>query len=676
MASKSGPKNTSKMKIHLNSFEGGNSIDYKYGIQNAFYSSTALDFRRRASQMSVLPGMRTFATNINDLIVGMAQDAAGVRYTVGQNGTFGRIKNGAYSQIGVMSSASGHGIVYQQQADQLYMTGQQTVSMYGQVTSSVSSPVFRSDIFAQSASTAAGVTNLYNPADLAYDGALRSSATNTYTLKTTLVENSTDLCAFAPDIEPFYSIQVYVVSKGTGDWTLTMHDSLNNKLAAVTVTNANLTSGQLNEFKFPAPGVRAIIKSTQTGNSAAYHFHLTSTVADGTAQVVNLNDLSSCNFQLYAYRLVKTNNGWHPATIFAGLLCVGNGQYLSTYDFSNDSSPNNQQWVRHALLLDPGYEVCGLTVNNQYLVIAAEKRSSNTTTSFQDGMLYFWDGNNGTINFKIEIPMGSPYSIYTMNNITYFYCAGSLYAWGGGQQVIKVRLMAYQNTDYLNATDTTIVNPNMMDSRYNLLMLGYPSSTTNANITYGIWSWGSVELTYPNSFCLSYLLSNGQTSNNGTNLLKIGMVKNFVDTMYTSWQYVDGGGATRYGLDILDNFSTPAPYFEWNSLIYDGQARYKMKKALRYKVSLLPLPANTTLTLRYSIDRGQWISADPVTGAAFSAKTGDTNVVVEINNARFHELQWGFTGTCTSSATSPPTITAVTMEIDPLADEVDIRKDG
>lgn len=673
---KSGFKDTEKMKIHLNAFSGGATIDPKYGIQNSFFSSTALDFRRKASQMSVLPGMRTIATNLTDLPVAMAQDPNGVRYVMGANGMLGRLTGTNYSSIANLSGASGHGLVYNQQSDQLYMTGQQSVSMYGKVSSSVSSPTFRLQNFAHSVSTNQGVITLFNPADLAYDGALRSSATNTYNVPISLSEAVGQFCFFAPDIEPFYSISQFIVAKGTGDWTLTLHDSLNVVQASVTVTNANLTNNAYNEFKFPAPGVRALVTSVATGNSGTYHFHLTSTVADGTAQVVNANDLTGANFQLYAYRMLKTNNGWHPATIFGRFLCIGNGMYLSTYDFSNDSAPNNQQWVRHQLSLDAGYEVCGLSVNNQYIVIAAEKRSTSATNNYQEGALYFWDGANAGPNFKIGIPMGAPYSIYSSNNITYFYCAGSLYAWGGGQQVIKVRVMAYQNTDYLNAADDTYINPNMMDSRYNILMLGYPSQTTNVNINYGVWSWGSVELTYPNSFGYSYALANGQTNFSVANQLRIGVVKNFVDTLYMGWSYIDSDGVQRYGLDITDNFSTPAPSFSWQSLIWDGQARYKMKRALRYKINFLPLPAGCTLTANYAIDRGSTISADPLTGTSYTAVAGDTQIVVELNNARFHEAQWGFTGTCSPSATSPPTITGVTMEIDPLEAETDVRRDG
>jgi hypothetical protein len=692
------------MKIHLNSFQGGESSDFKYGTTSSFYNSQALDFRSKISQMSVLPGFTTLSSTLQDKITAMVQDPNGVRYGVGDKGYLYKINtSGTITNFGQLTSNGAAGMVYNQQTDQLYIPGQQDVSIYGQVTRG--NPSLRLGNFGVSASTAVGTINLYDTNSLAYDiprnnaqtaaatlggainlsnykGAVTNTLTNNYVIPSTISEAITQFCPFIPDIEPFYSVAVYVTTVGTGNWTLTMHDSLNNNLGAVTITNGNMVAGW-NNFVFTSPGIRAIPNGFATAQAAGYHFHLTSSVAGDTAAVATVNpaDLTGCNFLLFAYRLVQTNNGWHPTTIFGLYLCIGNGPYLSTYTFNNDNNPNNATsgahgagWDRHALSLDYGYEVCGLSVNNQYLVIAAEKRSTSSTRSYQDGYLYFWDGQNTNYNFKIEIPMGSPYSVYTFNNITYFYVAGSLFAWGGGQQVIKVRYMAYQNTDYLGVAESTIVNPNMIDSRYNLLMLGYPSSTTNINTTYGIYSWGAVELVYPNSFGYSYSLANQSQNYSSSNNLQIGTIKNFVDTMYMSWQQTTGG-VTQYGLDIMNNSSTPAQNFSWQSLIWDGGVRYKTKKALRLKISFLALPANTTLTAQYSLDRGAWITSDPSGSNSFSANTGDTSVVIEFNNARFKEIQFGFLGTCTS-ATTAPTITGVTLEVDPLEDEVSLRKDA
>ncbi len=693
-----GPQNSKKMPINLNSFAGGMSVDYKMGVQNSFYNSVALDFRKKASQMSVLPGMTVTATNMTDLIVAMTQDPTGVRWAVGDKGNVYKINlSGVLTKIAQLSSDSGHGIVYNQLSDMLYITGQQTVSLYGPITSSITSPVFYSDIFGKSASVANGVVNLYNDVSGTYDGTARNNAqsvglnigitdptqissttaVSNYLTKTSINESAVDTCVFAPDFEPFYSIAVYINTVGTGNLTLTLHDGFHNVVATSTIAHANVTIGW-NEFVFTAPGVRSFTGAIQSGLSASYHFHITSTVADTQVDCITTNDLTGCNFLLFIYRMVQTNNKWHPMTIFTGstmLLCVGNGQYLSTYNFSNDSNPSNYVYNRSRFPLDAGYEVCGLTVNNQYLVIAAEKRSSSNVNNFQDGMLYFWDGTNSSYNFKIQIPMGAPYSIYTFNNITYFVCNGSLYAWGGGQQVIKIRPISYQNTDYLGSSDDTYVNPNMMDSRANLLMIGYPSTTTNVNNHYGIYSWGSVELIYPNSFGISYELSNGKTNFSVANQLKIGMIKNFVDTMYTSWTYVDDDGITRYGLDITNNSSAPASTFSWQSLIWDGGVRYKMKQAMRLKINFLPLPTGSTITANYSLDRRPFVSADPLSGTPYTAVAGDTELVVQLDSARFHELQWGFTGTCDSSTTEPPTITGVVMEIDPLTTEADVRAD-
>ena len=665
------PKNTSKDKIHLNAFNGGVSIDYKYGIANSFYQSQALDFRQKASQMSVLPGAYNLSNNLSDQIQNIVQDPSGVRWGIGNLGNIYKINtSNVISNTAQLSSNGATGLVYHQLADQLYICGQQTVSTYGQLGGS---SVFRSDLFAQSASTFNGVVSLFNTATNSYDGSqLRSAGTATYNVPTSISEAVGQTCTFVPDIEPLYSFKVFITTVGTGNWTLTMHDALNNVLGTSTIANANLVVG-FNEFKFSSQ-VRVITTGALTGTLGSYHFHLTSTVADGVVQTYNSGDLTGCNMQMYAYRLVKTNNGWHPSVIFALMLCIGNGNYLSTYDFSNDAGPNNQQWVRHRLRLDFGYEVCGLSVNNQYLVIAAEKRSTNSSRSYQDGYLYFWDGSNASFNFKIEIPMGAPYGLFTQNNITYFICAGSLFAWGGGQQVIKVRYIGYQNTDYLGTVDHTIVNPYMMDARYNLLMIGYPSTTTNVNLTYGVYSWGAVELTYPNSFGYSYALSNGLQNYSAANNLQIGCIRNFVDTLYISYQYTDTNSVIHYALDVVDNSSTAAPNFSWQSLIWDGGVRYKTKKALRLKINFLPLPTGCSITANYTKNRGTTISADPVTGIPYTASTGDTDILVDLSNVRFHELQWGFTGT--ASGTTPPTITGITLETDPLEDEVDVKKDG
>lgn len=687
-----GEQDSNTFKIHSQYFQGGSTVDYKMGNANSQYSSQNLDFRTFPSQMSVLPASRAIATNLSDTILAIQQDLNGVRWAVGDKGSVYQIDtSNNVSRKVVMSENGSAGLLYSQITDQLYIPGQTAVSMYGQVTTgNANQPQWRPNQFAQSASYASGTVALYNPSDGLFDGQARNNAQSvalaagitdpsqvgnpyalsTYVLPNSISESQGNFCFFAPDIEPFYSIAVYVAIIGTGDWTLTLHDSLNTPLASVTITHANMVNGW-NNFIF-GKQIRALVNASNTGYSPTYHFHLTSSIANDTAAaaVINQQDLSSVNFLLFAYRLVQTNNGWHPTAYFTGtgqpLLCIGNGEYLTTYNFGNDANPNNSQWQRSQLTFRPGDEVCGLSVNSQYLVIATERRSADSTRNAQLGSLWFWDGSTNSANFNIDLPMGSPYGIYTLDNITYFECAGSLYAWSGGMTVLKVRRLGYQNTDYMDAVDQTRLNPNGMTSRYNILMMGYPSFTTDTNLDYGIWSWGAVELMYPNSYGYSYSQSiapeymNYSTSNN----LQLGCVQNFVDSMYSSWSYTDSNAVIHYGLDVVDNFSDPAPFFAWLSLIFDGGVVYKEKMAVRYKIYFGALPEGCSLTPIWYIDRGGVQSGPTVS-------TGSTEVFVEMNNARFHELQFGFQGTCVG-ATAPPVILGVTMELSPLEDEADL----
>lgn len=684
-----GPKDDQTFPVNLQYFMGGAALDYKMGIANSFYSSHNLDFRTFPSQMSVLPANQAIATNLSDLILAMDMDLSGVRWAAGSKGYVYRINTSdEVSPIGQLTENGGAGLLYSQITDSLYIPGQTAVSMYSQVSSGIAgSPSWRPNQFAKSASYANGTTNLYNTSDGLFDtGILRNNAqtvglasgitspsqvtdngTETYVLPNIIIENSTNFCFFAPDIEPFYSIAVYVKTIGSGNWTLTLHNSLNEPLASVTITNANMVVGW-NEFVFGSQ-IRAFVNAANTGFSPTYHFHLESSVSSDTAAVstININDLSSADFLLFAYRLVETNNGWHPTAYFTGagqpLLCIGNGNYLSTYNFGNDANPNNSQWQRHALTFKPGEEVTSLTVNNQYLCILTERRSTDANRNYQVGTMYLWSGSTNAPDVVITIPMGSPYGAYTLNNVTYFACAGALFAWSQGVQIVKVRKLAYQNTDYMNAVDQTRLNPQGITSRYNILMMGYPSFTTDPNIDYGIWSYGAVELTFPNSYGYSYSQSIAPEYMNYTsqNNLQLGCCVNYVDSMYSSWAYTDAEDVTHYGLDVVNNSSPPASWFDWQFLIYDGSVQYKQKNALRYRIGMEPLPTGYTVTANWTIERTQ-----NYTGGV--GTVGNDNIFSEVNNARFHEIQWGFSGVQVG-ATEPAVFLSVAMDVDPLENE-------
>jgi len=109
---------------------------------------------------------------------------------------------------------------------------------------------------------------------------------NTYSLTTAVNEWATHKQTFVPTKSKLTRIGVWVVAKGTGNWTLVVHDASNVVQATATIANASLTNWAFNYFNVPC-NVTAW---------ASYHFHVYSTVADGTAKVNTANDLETCSY--------------------------------------------------------------------------------------------------------------------------------------------------------------------------------------------------------------------------------------------------------------------------------------------------------------------------------------------------------------------------------------------
>ncbi|MEO5499471.1 MAG: hypothetical protein ABIR46_03155 [Candidatus Saccharimonadales bacterium] len=615
--------------ISIQEFYGGRSSDAAIGPAASFSYDRALEFRRNPSQLTVLPGPRKISGGVvQDLILNVVQVKSGNRYAFGDQGFVYKIDtNNVVTYVNKLSSGS-DGLVYRNDNDTLYFATQTEVVRY---TGQLATPAF-------------DVT--YGPSRSADTNAYRTGGASTYTVPITLTES--DYCSFQPDIEPFYSIKVFIPTKGTGNWTLTLHDGLNTSLATSTLTNANITAGQLNEFVFSSQ-VRALVKP----NARTYHYHLTSTVADGTVTTSTSGNLNTADFQLWAYRLVDTVNNLHPMAQFQQFILIGNGNYLSVWEPLTDSDPPNNEFQRHRLTFPTGFEVCGIAVTDEFAVIACEKRSTDGTKDFQEGKLFTWDGTAQTYNQVIDVSGGSPEAIYTNDNYPYFIVNNALCAWPGGKNIVTVRTLANTDTAYRDAVENTTVYPNMMTIRDNLLHLGFPSSTTNTAIEHGVYTWGSLEKNYPASFGYGYVASSMQDENTDPNGdKKLGCVRNFGDEMYMSWK--DG---SSYGLDIVDSYCNPAPVFKFRARRFDAGMVRKDKQAKKMAIDTAALPAGVEITPVHSINGATDVTHDPMTENA-------TEKIVAIQSGTFKRITYGFSGTSTGTAT--PTIYADTLDWDPL----------
>ncbi len=169
-------------------------------------------------------------------------------------------------------------------------------------------------------------------------------AVNTYTPPVAISETATNRQTFVPTKSKLTRIWIYPVAKGTWNWTVTVHNASNVVQAVITIANASLTNGVVTYFNVPA-NVTAL---------ASYHFHVTSTVADGTVRVWTASDLETCsyiqnyykpttNFKASQNNLSVSVNADEDGFLEAWKINLLTGQY--TFDIRD--VPQVWTWIGH-----------------------------------------------------------------------------------------------------------------------------------------------------------------------------------------------------------------------------------------------------------------------------------------------------------------------------------------
>lgn len=650
----------SKKALIFSNFTGGIATSTRIGIKDSHAYSQSIDFRKEPGSFSVLPAPTREDNGVcQDLVINEVMTNSGTIYAYGNSGYFyKRTTAGAWSVIG-NTGASGFGMDYRSDSDSIYLTGNKSVSLYSPLSTT---PSLSINTYATSYSTYNNSANVGFNVSAYQVGSLLNTTLQIAT--SPLNETQTSTRSFQCDIEPLNKIQVFVNSKGTGNWTLTLHDGFNNVLGTATVASASLVNNTWNDFVFTS-ATNGQVRIYVAPNARTYHFHLTSTVADGTIASSASNDLSSCDVRIFADRMVVTNNGLHPMQRFLQYETFGNGNYLSVWE-PLSPVPTNSEWLRHKLVFPQEYEVCGLTVQNEFLVIAAEKTTTGTNTP-QEGILFFWDGLSNTYNYFIQIPEGSPQALHAYKNVAYYYCAGAWWAVTSAQSTpVKIRTMPGSQTEFSGPATSLTVYPYAATVRRGIHLMAYPSVSTNTSINFGVYSWGAVDKNYPESFGYNYLISTGSKNYTASNNLQIGMVQSFGDTLHISWRDTTSGSG-GYGVDVVNNASAPAATATWQSLIFDNNYIAKPKTAI-YMEAYYSIPVGSFVTLKYKINQeANWHSS-----ASYSTVTlwqsvpnyARFNIPIDNNLGRFYEIQMALDITNGSTVTTSPVISMVSLVFD------------
>lgn len=438
---------------------------------------------------------------------------------------------------------------------------------------------------------------------------------NTYTTPVAIDEGATHRQTFVPAKDPQKSVQVLIASVGTGDWTLTVHNGLNRTVASKTVTNANLNTGDF-EFIF-ADEWRPII-------GASYHFHITSTVADGTVTTTTASDLETVDFHTYYQFLV--DDAHHRMELIGNKLAVANERYIATWD--------GAVYNPHAITLPSGYRIRCLGLWRGYLV--AGIALGTDIFDYDYGYLFFWDGTSKTYNDFVPVPDGAVNSIVSGEplRMTVGY-SGDYAEFNGGEVKVQRRMPNMTDKKYIE------VAPKGMTTWRGLTHMGMGLNTDSSDFYQGVYVYGKVSNLIGDALSFDYPLSLGVSKDTS---LRIGLLYPVGKSLLIGWQY-----GTSYGVDVVSPTNSPFATGRYESLITDlGKIRQE-KIAYYIRSYFKALSSGDSFSTEYKLDRNSsWASL----GTQSTADKKELRVQMPKQGNRFNEFQFA-TVMSTSNSTSP-----------------------
>lgn len=475
----------------------------------------------------------------------------------------------------------------------------------------VNSPTYSTSVPFSDSSTSLNVDQSY------------TTGGSTYTLPTSISESASDILSFTPTKDPQESIAFSIDTKGTGNWTVVIHDQQNNQIATTTISNANMASSGYQTFLFSTPW-RPVIGRT-------YHAHLY--VSTGTSKVVSssLNSFPTADFYTY-YSFLVTDSNYHPIIPFLNFLAVGNERYLATWDGAF-YDPN-------AIVLPVGWKVRCFAFWREYLAIGVWRGTN--ITDYDNGRIYFWDGIAPTFNFFIDVPEGQINAMSGRDTDLYLVAGyrgnlmvyqGAYFQNNGGAKSTKIKRLPK-----LARADTIEVLPGAMNFWRQLLHIGAAGSISSSTFEQGVYSWGSLNQKYPDTLSYDYIPS---TSNTGSTV-KIGMIFPAGTDLIVGWQ--DG---IAFGADVVSFGNNPAPAGSLEVLVQDNGFIWKDKQIMTVRGDHLPLASGESVDIKYKVNRATNYTVSPVN----STSNSDFEELV-VQNGRGNEYQLGV-DLFTTGSTSP-----------------------
>lgn len=354
---------------------------------------------------------------------------------------------------------------------------------------------------------------------------LLGSTGNTYALTTGVNEGATHRQTFVAFNDVIEGFALYVVAKGTGNWTLTLHDSSNNSLGTVAITNGNLTNGAYNIFEFASP-------VTVTKN-ATLHVHIHSSVADGTVTSETSNDLEDGLLKIYRV----SDSEYHPVIDHFGIIFIGDGHFVHQVEEQADGS---HVFTTEALDLYEPYRVKCLGRAPFDLLIG-----TIISDTISKGRVFRWNtyAESWTVDDEISevginafIPVG--HYMFVSAGV-----GGKLYIYNYGTDKLEPYKKIYGN---YTPTAKATIHPNSVGNFNGLALFGVSNVTGNPT-DQGVWLLGQATRDYPIVLDLSFPISERSGDDLVLSGIEVGGIIVSGLDIYVAWK-----NGSNYGVDKLD----------------------------------------------------------------------------------------------------------------------------
>jgi len=451
-----------------------------------------------------------------------------------------------------------------------------------------------------------------------------------YVPPTTISEVATARQTFTTTHDPIKEITIDVDVKGTGNWTVTLHDSENNSIGSKTIANALVSVADIT-FTF-ATALRVVI-----GNE--YHFHVTSTVANGGVDTSAATDLEGAEFVVEYGVLIDTD--FHPSVTVEDKMIVGNMDYLAVFDQST-YNPNK-------ILLDRGFEIRSITKNDEFVVVSCYRGA--TVDTAEESRIFYWDTISPSWNyFTDSTSIGVGNAITNAGNVLrgIYGNRGALYE--GDRPFSK----EFTKTPKLARGKKVNVYPSAITNHNDITLIGIGTTDDGSGLEQGIYAFGSQGKGLNQVLVLLHTISTGTTQ--GTTL-EIGFVKMIGENLYFSWR-----DDTAYGVDKIAPDALAVASGVYESLILDNSRVIKQKLAISLKGTFEALKTGESVTLSHKIDR----TADFTEGDAVSTED-ETKAELSIYS-RYKEIEMKFE--LASSEGTFPKFTELSINFNDLANEL------